>query len=356
MWRKIQAIVGALCIVLYAGVAFWAGFSVYRSLNRHKTLAEKEFKDLADFAASAGVLGFTGQNFRDDIESALVQAQTLQAAIFTGPDGQLVALEKTRGALVWDGDIPRFSGNFVLFRKPFGTTLRVEGLPSARIGAVASSVDYDALVRVLRTGLFAVMLASAAAFGTLMLGFVPALNRDASPDSAPDDEADDEADGSIYDDTVAWPEEGGGDAAETAAGTAATSGADEPEDAAGEAAEAALFAESPAVLDSEAALFSEPAPDEKPDILADDALFDGVDGPDSVEEALPSSLPDLDDLLEPFGEIPADAEDEPAPEDEAFAAPELDALRDGEDAATLLSGDAPAEADVPEPPVEADGG
>ncbi|MDR0550482.1 MAG: hypothetical protein LBG72_00520 [Spirochaetaceae bacterium] len=178
MWRKIQALAGLVCLTLYACVLVWTFWGIFKIRNTQSGLAGREFIELRDFAVSASVLGFMGENYKKDLESALTFSKTIQALIITDTDGRTLALEKTKNAIIWDGDTPRFNKNPLLLGEPLFAPLRIEGMPDASLLAIASAQDRDALISVLRAALFAVLLTSGIAFAVLMLGFIPALNNE----------------------------------------------------------------------------------------------------------------------------------------------------------------------------------
>ena len=177
MWRKIQALVGSFCLILYAAVVIWAGFSIIKAGNVQKTLAEREFGELTSFANSVGVHDFFSQNFSNDIERFFRTSKTMQALIITGPSDENITLEKIDGAIRSVGGYPRFSENIFFFQNSYVTPLRIEGLRNAGLSVLASRIDYESLINILRTALFAVILTSAVAFGTLMIGFAGAFRQ-----------------------------------------------------------------------------------------------------------------------------------------------------------------------------------
>ncbi|MDR2601951.1 MAG: hypothetical protein LBC53_05815 [Spirochaetaceae bacterium] len=174
MWSKFHAVAGLVCILMYTFIAAWTGFSIFKTTREQKAVAEKEFNNLAEFAAGAGVLGFFSENFKDDVEDAVFSSKTLDAVVISGPDGKTIAIEKTPGSIVWSGEYPRFRENSPLFRKPFFTSLKIDGLRNTSLSAVSPVMEAGALLNILRTALFAAIITAAAAFGAFMSGFLPA--------------------------------------------------------------------------------------------------------------------------------------------------------------------------------------
>ncbi|MDR0540432.1 MAG: hypothetical protein LBG74_08050 [Spirochaetaceae bacterium] len=203
MWRKIQAIVGLLCILLFVCVLGWTAITIIDAQGAYKTTAEAEFNELRDFAVSASAFGFMGENYKNDVEAAFSHSKALQALIITGADGRMLTVEKQKGALVWEEDAPRFSKNPLLFGAVFFAPLRIEGMKDAALSVLASPLDYELLVRILRAALFASLLISAAAFATLMLGFIPALNNETDDSGQPESEDSGQEEASAVSDEMA---------------------------------------------------------------------------------------------------------------------------------------------------------
>jgi hypothetical protein len=161
-------VVAGLCIAAYAGALVIGGYRLYENVEGRKAAAEREFYDLVDLAAAAGVLGFMDAAFQDTVRDGLVQSQTLEGVIISGPAGEY-AFERERGAVVrWEGDSPRFAQ-----RLGVSTTavvpLRIAGLRNVNISAGFSAVDYDHGVDILKNSLILILAALATAFLTLLI-------------------------------------------------------------------------------------------------------------------------------------------------------------------------------------------
>jgi hypothetical protein len=190
MRNKVSLIIAFISIALYV-VAI--GIGVIRTLagmSERRTLAQREFYDLADIASSAGALGFMEEPFKDALRDAVAASQTLQAIIVTGPYGAEFTYERdNNGIIAWEGDTPRFQRRFGVSRNLHFSPLRVNGLRNATIQAVSALLDYSAFSRILLQSLFLV-LASTVLSATTLLAYhirdrkaalVPDAMRETSP-------------------------------------------------------------------------------------------------------------------------------------------------------------------------------
>jgi hypothetical protein len=143
---------------------------ILAGVNERRAVAQREFYDLADIAASAGALGFMEEPFKDAVRDAVAASKTLQAVIITGPLGAEFTYERdNNGIIAWEGDMPRFRRRFGSSRNPHFSPLRVEGLRNATIQAVSTVIDYPAFSRILLQSLLLVLAAVVLSLVTLLL-------------------------------------------------------------------------------------------------------------------------------------------------------------------------------------------
>ncbi|GHU39259.1 hypothetical protein FACS1894190_03070 [Spirochaetia bacterium] len=169
MFKRIQAVIGVLCILVYISSAVYAGYKIYTGIKDRKTTAEKDFSELKDFAARAGVLGFLNKDFRDDIKNYMDSCPALDAVIIYGIDGRTFAVEKRANLVAYTGDIPRFNPNLRFYRAPFSEGLNITGINDASISAISALVDFNYLLSTLRTSLLAILIAFVVSFSSLIL-------------------------------------------------------------------------------------------------------------------------------------------------------------------------------------------
>ena len=145
MRNKVSSIIAFISIALYAAAIGIGIIRIIAGVNERRVVAQQEFYDLADTAASAGTLGFLEEPFKDAVRDAVAASKTLQAVIITGPFGAEFTYERdTKGLIAWEGDTPRFRRRFGFSRNPHFSPLRVDGLRNATIQAVSSFIDYPA--------------------------------------------------------------------------------------------------------------------------------------------------------------------------------------------------------------------
>jgi hypothetical protein len=165
----ITAMIASVCIIVYLAALVFAAVRIYVSIDERRLLAEREFFDIADLAASAGVLGFMDEPFIQTLEDALASSQTLQGVILSGPDGEY-AFEREQGAVItWVNNSPRFKTRFDLSKDPLYMPLRIEGLRNVNIQVAAGTLDYGLLSTILRQVLLIILAALVLAFFTLLL-------------------------------------------------------------------------------------------------------------------------------------------------------------------------------------------
>lgn len=167
LWQKIQAVCSLLCICVYAAATVCAGLLIRDAVQEHAQLATKEYEELRDFAASAGVLGWTTASYKEDILDAITVKQTLEAVFIVGENYALAA-EKTPGLITWAGEKPRLSG-FYLLRRFAPAPLRIEGEKGITISGAASYIDFRNLLFILRKVLLAVLIAVFVSFALLII-------------------------------------------------------------------------------------------------------------------------------------------------------------------------------------------
>jgi hypothetical protein len=164
-------IIALLCILVYIAAILFAAYRMYQSVEERRSVAEREFFDLADLASSAGVLGFMGPAFQEAVQDTIDSSATLQGVIISGPTGEF-AFERTaeRGSIVsWVGDSARFKSRFAVSSQPLFTPLRIEGLRNVTISAVFRYINYDFFIRILKQTLLMILAALALALFTLIL-------------------------------------------------------------------------------------------------------------------------------------------------------------------------------------------
>jgi hypothetical protein len=166
--RTIQALISVLCITVYAIAALYAGMRVYNECKKQAALAGREYADLKDFAAAAGVLGFTTPVFQDDLKDAVAVSRTLRAIVITGPNNYVFFVEKTPGLIEWDGRNPRFAGGINLLKKTERAPLAIEGFDNVELSALFSVIEFDVLLSILRPSLLGIMIAVVISFAMLI--------------------------------------------------------------------------------------------------------------------------------------------------------------------------------------------
>jgi hypothetical protein len=164
----VSAIIASVCIIVYLAALVFAVLKVYTSIEGRRITADREFFDLADLAASAGVLGFMDERFEETISDALSASITLEGLIITGPDGEY-AFERERGrAINWVNNSPRLKKRFDFLQEMY-RPLRIQGLRNVNIQAVAGAFDYAVLTDILKQTLLLVLAALTLSFFTLLL-------------------------------------------------------------------------------------------------------------------------------------------------------------------------------------------
>ncbi|MCL2008909.1 MAG: hypothetical protein FWG77_12585 [Treponema sp.] len=167
---RISSAVAAICITVYVGAIVFGAVQIAIKTGERRALAEREFNDLVDRAASSSVfLGFLSDSYNTIIRDFLFNSETLTGIIIIA-SGEEYAVERETGrTIIWDGSAPRFRTGVPLSGGPFSLPIRVEGYRNVTVQAVFTYYDYYFYQSVLRNVLFAVLLALIIALTTLML-------------------------------------------------------------------------------------------------------------------------------------------------------------------------------------------
>ena len=163
-------IIATICILVYLGALVSVIVRINTNMEQYRLTAEQEFFDLADLAASAGVLSFMDETYTDIIQNALNSSRTLEGIIISGPSGEY-GFEKEPGkAINIVNNSPRFKSRLDLSRQTLYLPLRIQGLRNVNIQAVAGILDYGELTIILKQAMILVAAALALAFFTLLIG------------------------------------------------------------------------------------------------------------------------------------------------------------------------------------------
>ncbi|MDR3301281.1 MAG: hypothetical protein LBT01_01945 [Spirochaetaceae bacterium] len=182
IWQKVQSVLAIVCIAVYVCSALYAIIRVYSECQWQNKLAEREYTDLKDFASSASVLGFSSPEFKKDIEDAIALSRTLQAVIIIGPRNAALVAEKVPDLVHWDGSYPRFSGGINLLKRLQPAPLSIKG-SNVTISVMASTIDFDVLLAILRPAFAGVLVAFIISFFMLMTEFYLQKNPAESSDT-----------------------------------------------------------------------------------------------------------------------------------------------------------------------------
>jgi hypothetical protein len=169
MWSKVSRLGAIFCILVYVGAAGLAAWKIYTGVGEQRRRAIEEFTELSIYAAGQGS-AFLTEAYKDDIRDSVRYSQALQAVIISTPDGRDFAAEKEKGnAILMFGDSPRFNDFFFLYGKPLFTPLNIAGERNITLSAISPYLNPAELLKILRTSLFAVLIATLAAFTLLIL-------------------------------------------------------------------------------------------------------------------------------------------------------------------------------------------
>ncbi|MDR0630300.1 MAG: hypothetical protein LBG24_11845 [Treponema sp.] len=153
----------------------FSGFRLYTGIRDRRTLAEKEFFNLAEVSATEGANGFMTELFKAQILDALETSQTLQGVILSaGPAGNY-SFERLKGETVnWTGDVPHFRPQFGISKRPLVEGLQIPSMRNVYISAVYNTIDYNRIITILKHTLFVITAAFGIACLTFILQFFPA--------------------------------------------------------------------------------------------------------------------------------------------------------------------------------------
>jgi hypothetical protein len=133
-------------------------------------MAERELSDLADTASAAGLSGFMTESFQEAVRNAVIQSETIQGLIISGPYGIEYTYERIPGKVITQADgVPRFAPRFGIFPKPFSSFLYIEGTRNVTISTVSDYLDYGTFTGILKQTLTVVLATLAVAFLTLLI-------------------------------------------------------------------------------------------------------------------------------------------------------------------------------------------
>ena len=184
---RVSSLVAVICISIYIIAIIFGAIQVVIRTGERRNLAEREFNDLVDRAASSSVfLNFLSESYNETIRDFLLNSQTLTGIIISSSGGEF-AVEKEIGSVItWDRTTPRFRTGVPLSGGPFSLPIRVEGQRNVTVQAVYTYYDYNFFQNVLRNALFAVLLALIIALTTLMIELlVRSKNTSMKPISTP---------------------------------------------------------------------------------------------------------------------------------------------------------------------------
>ncbi|MDR2176704.1 MAG: hypothetical protein LBP20_01530 [Treponema sp.] len=174
----VSTVIAALCVMLYLGGLSYGALSIHNSIIERRTLADKEFGNLADLASSAGVLGFMDEPFIKTIQDSIEGSQTVLGVVISSSRGEF-AFERERGTVIdWVNDSPRFIRRFAVTNPPKYLPLRIEGQRNVNIQAVCGYIDYDYCTGILKKTLLVVLLSLTLAFFTLLMDTLLTKNRE----------------------------------------------------------------------------------------------------------------------------------------------------------------------------------
>jgi hypothetical protein len=179
MRNRISSVIALICILVYAAALGFAGWRLYTSIGERRSLANKEFNALADFASAANPSDFMGESFQERLREMLAGSRTLEGIIVSGPQDRETAFERVQGSVIaWPGGAPRFETRFGLDPNHFRSL--PNGVRNAAVRGVSNYIEYDAFLDILKYTLFAVIAALSIAFFTLIMELT--LSREGAPE------------------------------------------------------------------------------------------------------------------------------------------------------------------------------
>jgi hypothetical protein len=141
---------------------------MYTSIGERRSLANKEFNALADFASAANPSDFMSESFQGKLRNMLADSKTLEGIIVSGPQDRETAFERVQGnAVIWPDSSPRFAVRFGLNPNHFRSL--PNGVRNAAVRGMSSYVEYGLFLDILKYTLFAVIAALSIAFFALIM-------------------------------------------------------------------------------------------------------------------------------------------------------------------------------------------
>ncbi|MDR1373454.1 MAG: hypothetical protein LBJ24_00620 [Treponema sp.] len=175
MRNRISSVIALICILVYIAALGFAGWRIYTSISERRSLANREFNALADFASAADPSDFMDESFQGKLRAMLADSKTLEGIIVSGPQDRETVFERVQGnTVVRPDNSPRFAVRFGLDPNHFRSL--PNGIRNAAIRGVSSYVEYNVFFDILKYTLFAVIAALSIAFFTLIMELT--LDRD----------------------------------------------------------------------------------------------------------------------------------------------------------------------------------
>jgi len=165
----ISAIVAALCIIIYLTAVVQATVRIYLSIEKSKTIADREFSSIAETAYTRGMYGFMDEEYKETIHEALGKTTRLEALIISGPDGEYAFEKQKDMAVAWVDNSPRFIKKFNFSNQNYYRPLPLRDSRGANIRAVANAFEYDEFLNILKQTLFIIMIGFTLSFLTMLL-------------------------------------------------------------------------------------------------------------------------------------------------------------------------------------------
>ena len=167
---KVSPIIATLCILIYVAAVGFGAIRIIVDMGERRNLANREFQELAERASSSAVFfGFMSPEYQESIRDFVSTSQTLLGAIISSSSGDFSFERDPGSGITWAGNTPQFRSRFGLPAQPLFLPLRIEGQAHTNIQAIYSQFNNTFLLVVLRDTLFAVLIALAIAFITLII-------------------------------------------------------------------------------------------------------------------------------------------------------------------------------------------
>jgi hypothetical protein len=169
MWKRVSRFISVICIFIYVGAAVLAGLKIYSGVREQRRTAQEEFIELTMYAGIQGG-NFLSESFKNDIRDSVIYSKALTGVIISSPAGQSFSAEKAKSnAIRMFGETPRFDESFFLYAKPLFSPLNIEGQRNVTISAIFPYIETVKLLEILRNSLLAVLIATILAFCILIL-------------------------------------------------------------------------------------------------------------------------------------------------------------------------------------------